>query len=129
MVIGILTSEMQEAGAALTRILVESETPPCAAFWLHKTELNEWRLVFGIEAVDRIGPLKVYKRVRSLLSRNRDAVPGIDLEDVSVVSPRSGLAAALRGYLPARSEIAGVRLHGEAVEGHYVEDAFVYRVS
>ncbi len=129
MVTGSLTNKMRRSGATLTRLLDESSLSPRASLWLYEPELNAWRLVFGIDEVDRTGPRKVYKQVRSLLSRNRKLVPDIDLKDVSVVSPKSGLVAGLRVSLGIRRGTSGVRVSRDTVNGHYIEDAFVYRLS
>ena len=120
-----LTEQMIEAGAALTRELDHSNWPVLASLWLYEAETNEWRLLIASPTVDSEGPLAAYRCVSGAL---RTVRPQLSLESISVVSPEDARVRALAAAYQTGFEIQGRRVSRGAVNGHYFDDAFVYRL-
>ena len=120
-----LTDQMIEAGASVVDSLAKRGFAVDAALWLYLPDLNRWRLYLAMPEVRAKGPKKAYQRVlRSL----RD-IPGMALDDVSVVDSDDPFIRMFRGALRADRSPNGVRLSRGAINGQFVEDAYVYRTA
>jgi hypothetical protein len=73
----ILTKEIIEAGADLTRRLDEASLKVSASLWLYIPDSNLWRLIIASPTVRKNGPKKVYQKIQSILSK----IPG----DISTI--------------------------------------------
>ena len=124
----VLSQEMILAGKTFTLLLEQSELPVKASLWLYLTDKNLWRLIISSESVESKGPKYVYRKIQSLLKDSENKLGGLTLNDVSVVGPRSPLAVALGRFL-RMDEVGGVRMSRNVINGHYVEDAYVYKLS
>ena len=116
------------AGKTFTLLLEQSELSVKASLWLYLTDKNLWRLIISSESVESKGPKYVYRKIQSLLKDSESKLGGLTLNDVSVVGPRSPLAVALGRFL-RMDEVGGVRMSRNVINGHYVEDAYVYKLS
>lgn len=114
-----------EGGEKLLEALEKAGLIIYAAFWLYYSEPDEWRLVFATPMVDRKGPLKVYTLIQSVLAEI-DPTLDIPLRYITVMSPKDKLVKALRKNY---KEISEVRLSQSAVDGIFIEGAYIYRVS
>lgn len=121
-----LTAQMEAAGAKLTQALDEAGLDIVAAFWWYASDADRWRLVFATPEVDSAGPIAVYRRIRAVLARS----PGVDIgfSDVGLASPSDTVVSMLRGMLRPGHPISSVRVQRSTVDGHFIEDAFVYRM-
>jgi hypothetical protein len=122
----VLTDAMISAGADLTRQLDRSHWPVVGALWLYEPEINEWRLLLASPVVGSEGPLAAYRRVNAALETLLGS--RLSLEDISVVSPEDPRVRALASAYQTGSEIEGRRVFRSAVNGHYIDDAYVYRL-
>lgn len=121
----VLTEQMIAAGAALTRALDRSGWSVVGSLWLYEPETNEWRLLIVSPSVGTDGPLAAYRTVSAALS---SAGPHLSLEHISVVSPADSRIRALAAAYQTGAEIEGRRVFRHAVNGHYIDDAYVYRL-
>jgi hypothetical protein len=128
MVTGYLTPEMEEAGEALTRELDRQGFTVRAALWLNESETGLWKLLLGIAEVDSLGPLDVYKSLRTLLQNSVPPIRSIGLGDVSVESPNEPFLKALRRFVKTGRRIKHMRLSKNAISGRYIDDALIYRL-
>lgn len=125
-----LTPQMIDAGAELTRRLDEVGFDLVASFWLYTSESNQWLLVLASPYVTEAGRRKAYLRIRELLGNE---APGPDvammLWDTTLREHNDPLVTALRGGIKPRKDMDGTRLTTSLINGQFVEDAYVYRVS
>jgi hypothetical protein len=121
-----LTDQMIAAGAELTEALDRSQWPIVASLWLFHPESNQWTLVLASPAVDRDGPRESYRHVSDALRVIDAAVP---LASVSVVSSKDPLVDAFRSAYRADRDIEGRRVFRSAINGHFVDDAYVYKIA
>ena len=125
-----LTPQMIAAGAELTRRLDDVGFDLVASFWLYTSESNEWLLVLASPYVTTAGPVKAYRRIRRVLY---NGAPEPDLPmmlwDTTVREDDDPLIVALRTGIKTRKKIDGKRYTETIINGQFIEDAYVYRVS
>jgi hypothetical protein len=117
-----------ENGRRLIESLDKAEFPVDAALWLYSPDSDDWRLTIASNLVDRLGPLQTYGRVQTVLT-SLPPESRLALKDISVVSPKSPLIQAFRRAARAAPDGHEFRLRQSAINGMFVEDAYVYRVS
>jgi hypothetical protein len=122
-----LTDEMIVAGASVVQSLKERRFVVDAVLWRYLPELNRWRLVLATPGVHRDGPLKAYRRLFQSL-RDVDT-HRLSVEDVALVDTRDPLIQVVRGALRTSRSSNGIRVSREWLKGHFIEDAYVYRLS
>src|ERR1700740_7177 len=123
-----LNEQLIAAGAELTRKLDRSPWPVVASLWLYDPEINEWRLVIASPRVGSDGPLAAYREVSAALQAGGDSVLPLSLEDISVVSAEDSRIWALASAYPGGVNIEASRIFRGAINGHYIDDAFIYRL-
>jgi hypothetical protein len=121
----VLTDQLIAAGADLTRQLVRSDWPVVGSLWLYEPEINEWRLLIVSPSVDSEGPLAAYRRVSAALQSGESR---LSLDNISVVSPEDPRVRALASAHQTGFEIEGRRVSRSAINGFYIDDAYVYRL-
>ena len=125
----VLTKEMIEAGAELTRLLDQTLLVVSASLWLYIPESNIWRLIIVSPEVETSGPRKVYQKVQPVLSQVLEEKPSIGLKDISVVENGNPLIALLRMAIRTGDDISGMRFSKDTISGHFIEDAYIYRMT
>jgi len=125
----ILTREMIEAGADLTRRLDEARLKVNASLWLYIPDSNLWRLIIASPAVRKDGPKKVYRKIQSILSKIPGDASIIRLNDISVVEDNDPLIILLRIALRTGDGISGIRFSKNTINGHFIEDTYIYRIT
>ena len=129
MVKEILTKEMIQAGADLVRRLDEAHLEVNASLWLYIPDANLWRLVIASPAVKDEGPKRVYQKIQSVLSQVPDEAYKVTLSDISVVENTDPLVTLLRTAVKTGMGISGLRFSRNTINGHFIEDAYLYRVT
>ena len=124
-----LTSAMVEAGAELTQKLDEMGLPLTAALWLFEPEVNEWRLVFASPDVAAKGPREVYDRIRQAIDQLKDKAGAAPLSAIALMDADADLVRLLRIALTTGSGINRIRFSKNAIKGHFIDDALIYRVA
>jgi hypothetical protein len=124
-----LTREMIQAGGDLIRRLDDARLEINAALWLYLPDSNLWRLVIASSAVREDGPKKVYQKIQSILSEIAGNDIAIRLKDISAVKDNDGLILLLRTDLSIKDRISGLRVSRNTINGHFIEDAYIYRMT
>lgn len=125
----VLTKEMIEAGAELTRLLDQASLVVSASLWLYIPESNIWRLIIVSPEVKTYGPKKVYQKIQPVLSQILEEKPSIGLKDISVVESDNPFIALLRTAIRTGDGISGIRFSKNTISGHFIEDAYIYRIT
>ena len=121
-----LTDRMIEAGASVVQLLRARNFPVDAAFWLY-LDVNRWRLMLATPGVRLNGPLKAYRHLIRALGD--EAMQGLTVEDMAVIDSRDPLVKLLRGATRKDRSGPGTRFSRSAINGHFIEDAYVYRTA
>ena len=125
----MLTQEMIQAGADLTRRLDEADLEVRASLWLYIPDKNLWRLIVASPAVRQDGPKKVYQQIQTSLSKMSDKTWKIPLHDISVVEDSDPLIVSLRTSMGTKDGISGRRFSRDIINGHFIEDAYIYKMT
>jgi len=125
----ILTQGMIETGAELTRLLDQAPLVVSASLWLYIPESNIWRLIIASPEVRTYGPKKVYQKIQPILSQIFEEELSIGLKDISVVENNNPLIALLRMAIRTGDGISGIRFSRNTINGHFIEDAYIYRMT
>ena len=117
-----------EAGKALLKKLDEVKFKVKAALWLYMPDPEEWRLVLASPSIDTDGPKRAYETVQSQLQGigQKDI---LSLQNISLVSPRDKLIKALKSVIKTGKEISHIRLTRNVINGLFLEDAYIYRLT
>ena len=124
-----LTEAMIDAGAEVTRKLDETGLRSCAALWLFLTENNEWRLFIALPEVSSQGPRQIYEHIRVILEDLGDKASAAPLSVIGLLDPDDELIRLLRIAIRTGPEINRIRFSKNAINGHFIEDALIYRVT
>lgn len=103
--------------------------PTTAALWLFTLEDNEWRLLFASPDVDSKGPLHVYRQIQVALDQLGDTATAIPFLAISLLDGNAELVRRLRTAVRTGAEISRIRFSKNIADGHYIEDALIYRVA
>lgn len=122
-----LTEEMKAAGAELTRKLDEAKWPVTASFWYFVSDDNQWKLIVASPKLESEGPKQSYEAISDALSTLRKYFDGLDF--ISVVAPGNDVVQTLSLALNTGPAIAGIRFSKNMINGHYIDDAYVYRIT
>lgn len=124
-----LTDAMVEAGAELTRKLDQVGLHTDAAFWLFMPETNEWRLLFASPEVSTQGPRSVYKQIRLALQQLGDKASATPLSVIGLLDDDAELIRLLKIAIRTGPDISRIRFSKNVINGHFIEDALIYRVA
>jgi hypothetical protein len=126
LVIPYLPPDWQDKGEAFLRALDAAGVPVTAAYWLYAEETG-WRLVLASPEVEQFGPKHFYMRVLGVLRSLPESVLSSGI--ITAVPSYEPSAVALRKAVPSGQGIVRVRVTGNVLNGLYIPDALVYRVS
>lgn len=124
---GQLTNEMLEAGRNLLARLKESNLEAVAAYWLYNIDAGEWRLTLAMPDVDMEGSLEVYSNIWQVLSGNGEKPIGLDLSNITVVSPNDRFVRALAS-ITQDHDLSNTELAYSVIDKVYIEDMYLYFV-
>lgn len=122
-----LTEDMIRGGAALMQKLDALAWPVTAAFWYFEAEANEWTLLIASPRVTIDGPLKAYDAIQQALTGLEKHFTS--LEYISLLGPEHVLVQTMIQAVRSGPRSGGLRLSRSAINGHYIEDAYVYRAT
>lgn len=123
-----LTGEMIEAGKRLLRALDSSRLRFSGAFWLYMSDSEAWRLVLVSQEVNIHGPRKVYGDIQDVLLKSQERKK-LRLSDITVMENDAEFITSLRRAVGTSDGIAGIRFSRNSINGHYIEDAYIYRLT
>lgn len=124
-----LTDAMIKAGADLIRRLDEVEWPVVASFWLYVPELNSWKLLLASPVVALSGPRRAYEAIQMALSTVPERQAQLALSNIEVVEPSHYLVKLLRTAINTGPTINGIRFTSNVINGQFIHDAYIYRMS
>lgn len=124
-----LTSGMIDAGAELVRKLDELGLVLTAAFWFFMPEINEWRLLFASPDVSQKGPRDVYARIQLAIDQLGDSASAAPLSAIGLMEADAELVKVLRTAIRTGSDVSPIRFSKNVVDGHFIEDALIYRIA
>ena len=98
------------------------------SFWLYSPETNSWRLVIASPEVSEQGPKMIYDRILAVLSDKAAEAPELRLDYITAVTDSDPTYRVLRRAVKIGPAIGGLRFTRNVIDGHYIEDAWIYRL-
>jgi hypothetical protein len=124
-----LTGLMIDAGAELTKKLDESGLPVTTALWLFVPELNEWRLLFASPEVGTKGPRDVYEKIQQVINQLGEKASAVPLSVVGLLDPNDDLVRLLKVAIGTGPGVNRIRFSKNVINGHFIDDALIYRAA
>lgn len=121
------TNEMMEAGSIFVREIERSSLHLHAALWVQPTPDDFWKFVLAFPEVRLEGPRYVYKKLRAISNRISASEFKIGTEIISVVDEKDRFIQMFRGVM--RVDGGGVRFARNSLNGSYIEDAYIYKMT
>ena len=115
-------------GRRITEALDSAAIPLTASLWFFDPDASEWRLIVASPQVDEIGPLKMYGLIQKVLKKLINQID-LPLRKISAVSPNDPLIRLLRSAVKTGTGISGIRFTHNTINGVFVEDAYIYRLT
>lgn len=117
-------------GERLLLALDEANFPVHSALWLFDEDRDSWRLLIATETYDHSGQIKAYEGIYEVLKQlmKEEENFTISLDNISAISPGQDLIKSMGTEFNTGAEIAGIRFTRRAINKHYIEDAYIYRV-
>jgi hypothetical protein len=123
-----LSQQMIESGAKLTRQLDAEGMAVTASLWFYDTDANDWRFLIATADIRSEGVREIYKKVQSVVT----AMPSdssIALKDITVLDSDDPLISILRIGVRTGTGISCIRFSRNMINGTYIEDAYIYRLT
>ena len=124
-----LSEPMIEAGKRLIERLDESDSDVQAAFWIFFPDEKCWKLIIASESVEHDGPRQFYKRVLEANKKADESESVVSLHDVGATDTSDTFVKLFRTAISTGDEIAGIRFLGNAINGTFIEDSYIYRIN
>lgn len=124
----ILVERDINEGKMLIQTLDVSKFQLSGALWFYLTESENWRLLLVSPLVDTAGLRSCYKVIQSVIG-DMPKDFGISLENISVLSPRDRLIQLLKIAIRTGAGISTIRFTGNSINGVFIEDALIYRLT
>jgi len=124
-----LTSEMIQLGKDVLNRLDDTELDIRSALWFYLEDSEKWRLILATPQVRVEGPKKVYQQVKRVLSQIESERTVIDLKDISVVEENHSIIKIISAAVGKISGVSEERFSRNTINGHYIEDALIYRLN
>lgn len=122
-----LSDSMIKAGAKLVERLDAQHAEIKSAFWLYFSEDKTWKLIIASPLVDSIGPREYYKKVLSANGSASTEEEVISLNDIGVTNTENQIVQLLKLVIGTRDGISGIRFSRNTINGHFIEDSYIYR--
>ena len=122
-----LNDKLIEDGRKLVEQLDKSKAKLDSAFWLYVPDSESWRLVLDFQDIEKRGPKDAYRVVQQALGT---VSPGsLTLDDVAVAKPDFPILKLLRIVIKTGPGIGSIRFTSNVINGHLIEDAYIYRLN
>ncbi len=116
-------------GETLVRRLDRDRFPVASAFWYFDLEKEKWTFIIASRIVGRDGPRAAYRKLIQSIKRIRKSGYELDSFRVELVKEENQLPSLLRRAVQSGPGIAGIRFTQNTINGFFVEDAYIYRLT
>lgn len=125
-----LTTEMINFGKALLLRLEKLNVPVRGQFWLFLPDQRLWRLIVASPETRIEGPRAMYRKIQTAIKKMPAGTPIVGVSDITVVDEKWPLFDVLRRTVSTgNSGVAGVRFTRNVINGHMIDDAYIYRLN
>lgn len=125
----VLAEDKIAAGKELTAALDETSLRPTSAYWFYYPDANTWRLMYVAAMVADEGPRRAYAIIQKALTKILKDDQELSLQEIGVVEPGNPLVRLLASAIHTGDGIYGVRFSRNTINGQFIEDAYIYRMT
>lgn len=123
-----LREDYIELGRKTLKGLDESGIKATSALWFLLPD-SGWRFVIATPSFDENDPSKAYRllqgKIIDILGDGNSLI-----NSISIIGPQHPLVQLLKvGINTGSDSISGIRFTGNVINGQFIEDAYIYRVS
>ena len=86
-----------------------------------------WKLLLSVEGVEKEGPKKTYRQVQKLMAKKTKA-KDLTLDKITLLKPKAPLLQLMEKAIKTGPGISGIRFTGNAINGQFIPDAYIYRL-
>lgn len=115
------------SGQALTKLLDETDIKPKAAMWIHYADTNTWRL-WIVPQDDKIDKRAFYRMIAEVITKNRDALHGIDVSSTEMIPSDHPAMKGMKGFLHMPG-IGSAHMAGNTMNGFFLPEGIAIRVN
>ncbi|MGS0725829.1 hypothetical protein ACVBKF_06545 [Shewanella sp. 0m-11] len=123
-----LSEAMIKSGAQLVEQMDKEKADVKSAFWFFISEEHVWKLIFVSNKVAEEGPRKYYKRIIDSNNALPKALSKISISDIGVSTTDNPIAILLSMMITTGNSINGVRFSKTTINGHFIDDVYIYRM-
>lgn len=115
-------------GKEILTLLDDGKFPVTSAFWFFQPDMG-WRFNIATPLLETHAPEVVYKTLLQTI------IPGLgdnsqSINEISLILPNHHLVQLIKMMVSTdASAKSGIRLTGNIINGYYIEDAYLYRIS
>ncbi|EKO3698586.1 hypothetical protein P0F40_003464 [Vibrio metschnikovii] len=123
-----LSEAMIKSGAQLVEQMDKDMADVKSAFWFYISEEHLWKLIFVSDKVAEEGPRKYYKRI---IDANKSLSKGslqISISDIGVSTADNPIVQLLSMMINTGNSINGIRFSKNTINGHFIDDVYIYRM-
>ena len=115
-----------EGGHKLNDLMTKSGIPPRAVMWVHNTDVDTWRL-WVVPPKNLTNKLDFYRRVSSLVTKNRNELRGLDAADIEMIEDTHPAIKALSTMFRVTGR-SDVRVSQNMLNGFYLPDGIILQM-
>lgn len=123
----MLTDAMINSGDQLIKQMDTEKADVKSAFWFYTPEENTWKLIVVSPKVAEEGHRRYYKRVIEANKKLPEESPHVSLNDISVSSVDDAIVQLLM-TIKTDNSINNLRFSKNTVNGHFIDDVYIYRM-
>lgn len=127
----LLDEKMINAGKTLLGHLDKKNILVNAAFWYLQEKGEDWKLIIASQFVRTQGPLYFYKELQNANEEiSKTELEVIDLPNITAVPNDDELVCLLKHAIKTgKNKVSGIRFTRNVINGRYIEDAYLYRMT
>jgi hypothetical protein len=115
------------AGQRLVEKLDEAKFNYQAAFWMYRSEFDDWRLHIATSDAETYGVRKVYEGLQVIMTNIQPPLE-ITLSNITVIESNDEIVRALRKAVLVKKGEPAQFIRRTTIDGVEVEEAYVYRM-
>ncbi len=125
--VNTLTEKQIEAGKELIKEADALKIKTMAALWFYFQDQEAWKLMLSIKGVENDGPKLTYSKLQKVIAKAK-IKDQLALSEIVLAKPVSPLLELLKTAVKTGPGISGVRFTGNVINGHLIQDAYIYRL-
>ncbi|WP_261904519.1 hypothetical protein [Vibrio fortis] len=123
-----LSEAMINSGAQLVESMDKNRADVKCAFWFYMSEENVWKLIFVSNKVASEGPRKYYKRIIDANKSLPQTALKVSISDIGVSTAEQPIVQLLSTMIRTDNSINGIRFSKNTINGHFIDDVYIYRM-